>query len=78
MSASWRRRRGRYVEAVELRLMPRDLRNLQRLMNLNRHAARQREDYLNAFLSRALADECLTVFENEGVEPFPGRVPSNW
>jgi hypothetical protein len=33
---------------------------------------------LYSLLSRALADECLTVFEHEGVESFPGRVPSDW
>jgi hypothetical protein len=42
------------------------------------HAARQREDYLNSLLSRALADECRTVFEDEGVEAFPGWLPSDW
>jgi hypothetical protein len=79
MFASWRRLGvGLCVETVELRLTSDDLRRLQRLMILSRYGARQREDYLNAFLSRALADECRTVFEDEGVEPFPGRVPSDW
>ncbi len=78
MSASWRRQGGLFVGTVELGLTSDDLRNLRRLMKLDRYAARQREDYLNAFLSRALADECRMVFDDEGVEPFPGRVPSNW
>jgi hypothetical protein len=73
-----RLRSERYVETVNLRLTRVDLRNLQRLMNLTRCAAGQRDTYLAMFLSRALAEECLTVFEHEGVEPFPGRLPSDW
>jgi hypothetical protein len=73
-----RLRPERYVETVNLRLTRADLRNVQRLMNLQRCAAGQREVYLNLFLSRALADECRFTFEDEEVQPFPGRVPSDW
>ncbi len=73
-----RLRPERYVETVNLRLTRADLRNLQRLMSLTRCAAGQREVYLDLFLSRALADECRMTFQDEGVEPFPGRLPSDW
>jgi hypothetical protein len=73
-----RRRSERYRETVDLNLTRSDVQNLQRLMNLQRCAAGQREQFLSMFLSRALADECRMTFEHEGVDPFPGRVPSDW
>ncbi len=79
MTTGWRRGHGFQVETVEsLHLTKDDLRNLQRLMKLRRQSPRQRQAVLYSLLSRALADECLTVFEHEGVESFPGRVPSDW
>ncbi len=79
MSTGWRNAHGFQVETVEsLHLTKDDLRNLQRLMKLRRHSPRQRQAVLYSLLSRALADECRMFFEDEGVEPFPGRLPSDW
>jgi hypothetical protein len=79
MTTGWRRGHGFQVETVEpLHLTKNDLRNLQRLMKVRRQSPWQRQAVLYSLLSRALADECRMVFEDEGVEPFPGRLPSDW
>jgi hypothetical protein len=73
-----RRRSERYRETVDLDLTRSDQQNVQRLMNLQRCAAGQREQFLSMLLSRALADECRQTFQDEEVPPFPGRLPSDW
>jgi hypothetical protein len=78
MSTGWRCGRGSQVETVAVHLTNDDLRNLQRLMKFRRHSPGQRLAVLGSLLSRVLADECRVYFEEEGFEPFPGRLPSDW